>query len=244
MPRIESSATVAAADGPLGVVMLDTRFPRPPGDIGHPDSFGCAVRQLRVAGAWPREVVGSPPALRALAPAFVDAVRALAAQGACAVTTSCGFLVLLQDVLQAATHVPVRSSSLLQLPALLASAPQVGVLTISGQALTPAHLLAAGVARARLADVLVEGVAPDSHFVAAILGNAPALDLARAEEEVVAAACGLQRRAPHLRTLVLECTNLPPYAAAVQAATGWRCLSLLDDPVLRAAITSSSAAAR
>lgn len=245
MPITVHAPTLAAArPGFLGLVMLDTRFPRPLGDIGHPDSFGCATRQLRVPGAWPREVVGSPPALQALAPAFEDAVRALASQGAWAVTTSCGFLVLLQDRLQAATAVPVRSSSLLQLPALLQADAQVGVLTVSADALTPAHLLAAGVPSTRLADVPVQGVAPDSHFVAAILGNAPALDQARAEAEVVAAALALQRRAPQLCTLVLECTNLPPYAAAVQAATGWRCLSLLDDPVLQRAITSSAAAAR
>ncbi len=220
--------------------MLDTRFPRPLGDIGHPDSFGCATRQVRVAGAWPHEVVRSPSALRAMAPAFVDAVKGLADQGACAVTTSCGFLVLIQDLLQTAATVPVRTSSLLQLPALLRSEPQVGVLTISAEALTPAHLAAAGVPAARLADVRVQGVAPDSHFVAAILGNASALDLVRAEAEVVAAARALQTRAPQLRTVVLECTNLPPYAEAVSRATGWRCLSLLDDALLREALSSSS----
>lgn len=241
------AGTVAApplgVPGVLGVVMLDTRFPRPLGDIGHPQSFGCATRQLRVPGAWPREVVGSPEMLRAMAPAFVDAVQALVREGACAVTTSCGFLVLLQDLLQATAPVPVRSSSLLQLPALLQQEAQVGVLTISAQALTPAHLLAAGVPQERLDDVRVQGVDVASHFVAAILGNASTLDVTRAQAEVVAAALALKQREPQLRTLVLECTNLPPYAAALEAATGWRCLSLLDDAVLRTAINSSSAAA-
>lgn len=223
--------------------MLDTRFPRPPGDIGHPGSFGCPTRQRVVPGAWPREVVGAPQALRAMAPAFVAAVRELAAQGACAVTTSCGFLVLLQDVLQAAVPVAVRSSSLLQLPALLQDAAQVAVLTIDAGALTSSHLLAAGVPAGRLGDVVVQGVAADSHFVQAILGNAATLDLGRAQAEVVAAARSLRRRAPASPALVLECTNLPPYAAAIAAATGWRCLSLLDDPLLRAACATSSAAA-
>ena len=234
---------MAYAPGLLGVVMLDTRFPRPLGDIGHPDSFGCATRQCVVPGAWPREVVGSPQALHAMAPAFVHAVRQLAAQGACAVTTSCGFLVLLQAVLQAAVPIVVRSSSLLQLPALLRDAAQVAVLTVSAPALTPAHLLAAGVPAARLGDVVVQGMDPQSHFVQAILGNQDALDLRRAQAEVVAAAQLLRRRTPQSLALVLECTNLPPYAAAIEAATGWRCLSLLDDPVLRAAIATSSAAA-
>lgn len=223
--------------------MLDTRFPRPLGDIGHPHSFGCVTRHQVVAGAWPRDIVTSPALLSAQAPAFERAVWALANQGAHAVTTSCGFLVLLQRQLQAVSAVPVRSSSLLQLPGLLAQMRQVGVLTISAEALSPAHLRAAGVPPARLADVLVQGLAAQTHFVQAILGNAAALDLARAEAEVVEAALTLQQRAPHLQTLVLECTNLPPYAGAVEAATGWRCLSLLDDPVLRAALSSSSAAA-
>lgn len=227
----------------LGIVMLDTQFPRPLGDVGHPQSFGCATRQRIVPGAWPREVVDSPTALRALAPAFVDAVRTLADAGAVAITTSCGFLVLLQAQLQDAVAVPVRSSSLLQLPALLQARAQVGVLTIRAEALTPAHLLAAGVPPARLADVVVQGVDQQTHFVRAILGNQPTLDLQQARADVVAAALALQRRAPGLGTLVLECTNLPPYAAAIEAATGWRCLSLLDDAVLRTALSSSSSLA-
>lgn len=223
--------------------MLDTRFPRPLGDVGHPESFGCATRRRTVPGAWPREVVDSPAALQSLAPAFVDAVRALAAEGCCAVTTSCGFLVLLQAQLQAAVPVPVRSSSLLQLPGLLASGAQVGLLTIRAEALTPSHLLAAGVQPSLLAHLPVQGVDQGTHFVRAILGNQDTMDLQQARADVVAAALVLQRRAPWLDTLVLECTNLPPYAADIAEATGWRCVSLLDDAVLRGAVSSSSAAA-
>lgn len=226
--------------------MLDTRFPRPLGDIGHPDSFGCATRHAVVPRAWPQDIVQSPQTVQALAPHFVQAVQALVAQGAFAVTTSCGFLVLLQQVLQAAVTVPVRSSSLLQLPALLRQQPRVGVLTISAAALTPAHLLAAGVPPDRLGDVLVQGVAPDAAFVRSILGNQSQLDLAQAQAEVVAAALALRARAPDLGTLVLECTNLPPYAAAIASATGWATRSLLDESLLRgpaSSISASSAAA-
>ena len=66
-----------AQAGFLGVVMLDTRFPRPPGDVGHPATFRGAVRHLRVPGAFPREVVRSAPALRAsgLQERFAEALR-------------------------------------------------------------------------------------------------------------------------------------------------------------------------
>ena len=238
------SINVAAGRAFLGVVMLDTRFPRPLGDIGHPDSFACPTRHIVVPRAWPRDIVHAPHAMQALAPHFVQAVQALVAQGAFAVTTSCGFLVLLQHVLQAAVPVPVRSSSLLGLPALLRQGRRVGVLTISAEALTDAHLLAAGVAAERLCEVPVQGVATDSEFARCILGNLPQMDLQQARADVLAAALALRERAPALDTLVLECTNLPPYAEAIAAATGWRTWSLLDEPALRAPLTSSAAATR
>lgn len=223
-----------AAGGFLGIVMLDTRFPRLPGDVGHPGTFGVPVRQRVVPGAFPREVVASAAALRAsgLAKHFAGALRQLQAQGARALTTSCGFLVLLQQELQAAVQVPLVSSSLLQLPALLQAQAQVGVLTISARHLGEEHLRAAGVPPQRLGDVLVQGVNPEGHFARAILGNLPQLDPLAAEAEVVAAARALQARAPQLQTLVLECTNMPPYAGALADATGWKVRTLLDAPAL------------
>lgn len=226
----------------LGVIMLDTRFPRPLGDIGHPASFGVPVRQQVVTGAWPATVVQSAEGLLAagLLPAFADAARALQAEGVRAITTSCGFLVLLQQALQAAVDVPLVTSSLLSLPDCLAHEAQVGVLTIRADRLQPAHLLAAGVPPARLRDVLVQGTDPDGAFARPILGNHDTIDFAAAEADVVAAALALQARAPWLRTVVLECTNLPPHAAAIERHTGWRTLSLLQSSTLLQAFSLSS----
>jgi hypothetical protein len=224
----------AAPAGGIGVLMLDTCFPRLPGDIGRPDAFGPGTLHAVVPGAWPQRVVASAARLRAggLAPRFVAAARELAAQGVRAITTSCGFLVLLQQELQAAVAVPVVTSSLLQLPALLAEEARVGVLTISAERLGSEHLLAAGVPRGRLDDVVVQGIDAGGEFARAILGNDTTMDVERARADVVAAARALQVRAPGLRHVVLECTNLPPHAEAVRAATGWRLWSLLDDPRL------------
>ena len=225
----------APGRGFLGIVMLDTRFPRPPGDVGHPATFGVPTRQRVVAGAFPARVVASAASLRAsgLHQPFVEALQALEREGARALTTSCGFLVLLQADLQAAVGVPLVSSSLLQLPALLQAERQVGVLTISAPHLGDEHLLAASVPQNRLRDVAVQGVAEDGEFARCILGNLPRMDLARAEADVLQAALALRARAPHLRTVVLECTNLPPYADAIRRATGWQVRSLLDAAVLQ-----------
>jgi hypothetical protein len=227
------TAAFAYGESPgfLGVVMLDTRFPRLPGDIGHPDAFGVPVRQRVVQGAGPGKIVQTAAGLRAagVAPDFVQAVRALASEGALAITTSCGFLVLLQGELQAAATVPVVTSSLLQLPGLLREQHKVGVLTISSAALGVEHLLAAGVPQARLQDVVIQGVNPAGEFAAAILGNRETMDVEKAQRDVVAAALALKQREPSLQAVVLECTNLPPYREAVEAATGLKTWALTDD---------------
>lgn len=229
-----TAAPATGAPGFLGVVMLDTRFPRPPGDVGHPGAFGVPVRRHVVQGAWPGTIVQTAAGLRAagVAPAFVRAVQALQAEGARAVTTSCGFLVLLQDELQAAARVPVVTSSLLQLPGLLARHHKVGVLTISAAALGPEHLLAAGVPANRLGGVVVQGVEPAGEFATAILGNRDTMDLERAGQDVVDAARALKLREPSLQSVVLECTNMPPYRQAVEAATGLKTWALTDDEKL------------
>jgi maleate cis-trans isomerase len=81
----------------------------------------------------------------------------------------------------------------------------------------------------RLADVVVQGVEPNTEFASRILGNQPQMDVAQAQHDVVAAALALKARAPEVTTIVLECTNMPPYLAAIEAATGCKVLSLMDD---------------
>jgi hypothetical protein len=193
----------------LGVLMLDTRFPRVVGDVGNPASFAMPVRHRVVAGASAQRVVreGDP----ALLQPFIDAALQLADEGAAAVTTSCGFLVEFQAALQAALPVPVWTSSLLKLPEL--SSP--GVLTVDALSLGARHLRAAGAD----ATVPVVGLAPGCHLQRALLDDEPAIDAARAEADVVEAAQRLIARWPTVREIVLECTNMPPYAKAVARAT-------------------------
>jgi hypothetical protein len=215
--------------------MLDTRFPRPPGDIGHPRTFGVPVRRRVVDGAVPQAVVGSGAALRAsgLDQRFIEAARALEREGARAVITSCGFLVLLQAELQDAVQVPLISSSLVLLPSLLARERRVGVLTISAERLGAEHLTGAGVPGERLADVVIQGVDAAGEFATRILGNERAMDLERAGADVVAAAQALKACAPEVSTVVLECTNMPPWRVAIEKATGLSTRWLGDHPALR-----------
>ena len=201
----------------LGVVMLETRFPRPRGDIGNPQTFAFPVHYRTVRGASPRRVViERDPSL--LAP-FVDAARALEREGVAAVTTSCGFLALFQREMAAAVAVPMWTSSLLliaEIEAGLAAGSRVGIVTADADSLSADHLRAVG-ARA---DTPREGLVVGSRFRASILEDRAELDMGEAEHATVAAALRLIARHPEVAAIVLECTNMPPYADAVRAATG------------------------
>lgn len=201
----------------LGILMLETRFPRIPGDIGNAATWPFPVQFRIVRGATPEAVVlGDPEPLLA---AFIAAGRDLVAHGCDGVATNCGFLVPFQDRLAEALGVPVASSALMQVPAVAATLPQgqvVGVLTISAETLGPAHRAAAGIG----AEIPIAGTPPEGAFAAGILGDVAEIDFDRAGADVVGAAENLVAAHPEIGALVLECTNMVPYAAEIRRATG------------------------
>ncbi len=203
----------------VGVVMLDTHFPRPVGDIGNPRTFedrGTPVRYQTVSGMAARAAVQDTSGLPWQP--FAQAALDLVAQGATLITTSCGFLALHHLALQAAVPVPVVSSALLWLRELALPQGAAGVITFDASALGPAHWAGAGASP----HTPVEGLLAGCHLQRCVLNDAPALDVVEASRDVVDAAQRLVAAHPQLTTLVLECTNMPPYADAVAAATGCR----------------------
>lgn len=201
----------------LGLLLLETRFPRLPGDIGHPSTFPFPLRHAVVRGATPGRVVRE--AAEGLLDAFIEAGRGLAREGVAGIVTSCGFLVLHQAALAEGIGLPVATSSLLQVPlvqSLLPPGKCCGILTIDSASLTPAHLAAAGITT----PMPIAGMAAGGHFAEVFLGDVTELDPERAEAEIIAATRGLLRREPGIGALVLECTNMGPYAAAIGRPTG------------------------
>jgi len=201
----------------LGILKLDTRFPRPPGDTGIAATFDFPVRYAVVSGATPWRVVCERAA--GLLEPFIAAGRGLVEQGAVGIVTTCGFLTLFQKELAAALPVPVATSSLLQVAwvqALLPPGRRVGIITINGDSLGPDHLAAVGVPL----DIPMEGVAADGELRVRILKDEPVMDFAAARRCVVECALRLVARHPEVGAIVMECTNMPPYRKAVIEATG------------------------
>ena len=198
---------------PIGILMLEARFPRIPGDVGNALSFPFPVLYAVVPGASPDRVVRRQA--EGLLEPFIAEGRRLVRQGAEGIVTNCGFLALFQDELAKALEVPVLTSSLLQVPfveRLLPPGRRVGILTIAAEHLSPRHLAGAGIG----ADAPVAGMKPDGHFARSILDDAPELDPASCEAEIVEAAAGLVRDHPEVGALVLECTNMCPYSRTIR----------------------------
>ena len=203
---------------PIGILMLETRFPRIPGDMGNAATWPFPVLFRVVRGATPERVVLQGAA--GLLPDFIAAARELVDLGAEAITTTCGFLSLFQKELAAAVGVPVATSSLLQVPWVQATLPprrRVGIVTVSKGSLTPAHLEAAGAPP----DTPVMGTEGGREFFRVLVAAEKTdMDVALAEQDVVEAGRTLVAAHPEVGAIVLECTNMPPYAAALQAAVG------------------------
>jgi hypothetical protein len=203
---------------PLGILMLEARFPRILGDMGNGATWPFPVLYRVVGGASPDKVVLKGAA--GLLPDFIAAAQDLVRLGAEAITTNCGFLSLFQRELAAAVGVPVATSSLMQVPWVQATLPpgkRVGLVTVSAGSLTPAHLEGAGVPL----DTPVAGTENGEEFFRVLIkAEKDDMDIDLAERDVVNAALDLVARHPDVGAIVLECTNMPPYAAAVQAATG------------------------
>ena len=90
-------------------------------------------------------------------------------------------------------------------------------MTVSASTLTPAHLAAAGAPP----DTPMMGIDPDGEFFRVIVNAEKSdLDSALAQQDVIDAGRQLLARFPEVGAIVLECTNMPPYAAALQAQTG------------------------
>jgi len=212
--RVSGGRTVYGAS--IGILMLEARFPRIPGDMGNAATWPFPVQYRVVPAASPDRVVRR--GAEGLLDAFVDAARDLARHGVDGITTNCGFLSLFQQELSAAVDVPVAASSLMQVPlvnALLPPGRRAGILTISGSTLTGKHLRKAGVPPGTPVGTTEGG----REFTRAILNDEASLDVAAARADNVDAARALLERHPELGAIVLECTNMTPYAADIRAVT-------------------------
>ena len=204
----------------LGILMLDTCFPRPPGDVGNATTWPFPTQYRIVKGADTSRIMGPEPDPTLLEP-FLEAARDLEAHGVRAITTSCGFLAVFQRELAAAVSVPVLSSALLQVPLvarLLRPDQKVGILTEQPH-LTERHFQGVGWSQHDV-PVVLAALPPGAVFPTVFIGNSLEADTSVLEREMVELARRTVRDHPDVGALVLECTNFVPYSQAMRQAAG------------------------
>jgi hypothetical protein len=137
--------SVTKPQAAIGILVMDARIRRIAGDVGNPATLSLPGDLPTVAGATLKRLIRERDP--SLLPPFVEAGWELVRQGARALSTTCGFMVLFQQELAAEFPVPVFTSSLLQLPFIersLRPRDRIGILTADAVNLTPEHLRRAG----------------------------------------------------------------------------------------------------
>jgi hypothetical protein len=196
----------------VGILMLETRFPRIPGDMGNAETWPFPVLYKVVPGASPRRVVCEKA--EGLLDEFLAAAAELVRLGADGITTTGGFLSLYQREIAAHIGVPVATSSLMQIPFIQRVLPpgkRVGVLTVSAANLTEEHLSAASADPA----TPVVGTDGGGEFSRVMINDEERLDVAAAERDILAAGDRLAASHDGIGAVLLECTNMVPYAHAL-----------------------------
>ncbi|MBW1954330.1 MAG: aspartate/glutamate racemase family protein [Deltaproteobacteria bacterium] len=200
----------------IGILLLETSVPFIPGDVANATTYPFPVRFQKVEGFTVARAIGKDPSVLE---AMIEAAEDLVAQGVRAVTGDCGFMAIHQNVLAEKIRIPVFLSSLLQIPfitGLFTDTGKVGIITADAGSLDSRLLKSIGIENPE--KLVIVGLENQPHFYDFAIKETGVLDTDKVEKEVVAAARHLTTRNPDIRALLLECSLLPPYAAAVQEA--------------------------
>ena len=202
----------------VGILLLEARQPFIPGDVGNATSYDFPVLYRTVPGAVASRVFAGDPELQQ---AVVATALELQAQGVKGISSDCGFFINFQDAVRKALDIPVFLSSLLQLPivsAMLGAKKSLGIMTANATALGNRAISLSGIEPRR--ELVIRGMQDNPHWCKAFKDPALQIDSDIIEREVVNVALDMQKDSPHLGAIVLECSMMPPYAQAVQEATG------------------------
>lgn len=211
----------------IGIALLDQLDSQPliPGNVGNASTYGFPVRLKIIKGLHDNPYAPVRDEHNSYTPDVrrtVDTVKELEADGVRAVVLSCGFFSVVQEVLTEEVDIPVFTSPLLLVPLisrLIGRRKKVGIITASKTRLTREFLEPVGITDS--IPYIVEGLEASTEFYACFMGGTrTTLDVELLRQEVVSIADNFVNNNPEIGALLLECSDLPPFAADIQESTG------------------------
>lgn len=201
----------------VGILMMDTRVPFIPGDVGNAWSYRFPVLYRTVTGVTSAKVLDGD---EGCGEALVAGAQWLEREGVAVITGDCGFMARYQAEVQAAVGIPVCLSSLTQLTFMDRMVPpgrKIGVVTANSELLSEEVIRAAGVVvpRDRL---VIGGMQRSQAFHKAFLAEEGILDASQVERDVVVITNKMMSEERDISAILLECSDLPPYSDAVSRA--------------------------
>lgn len=196
----------------LGVIMLDTVFPRIKGDIGNAETWNFPVLYKTVKNALPHKVVLE--LTKSDIEPFILAAKELESRGVKAITTSCGFLALFQEEMQKELSVPVFTSALVQLPfirGIINPKKKILILTANSKTLTQRHLESACGSLKDISYKIV-GTEDKPTFTWFTVENREKVDLDLCRQDIILSLDEELNKKNDYGAILLECTNMPPYS--------------------------------
>lgn len=205
----------------LGVIRLDYDYPPAPGDIDHSGSFQYDVF-YRVVPGLTFAMCQAGKMTPMVEQNFVDAIKYLDSLGVSGITGDCGFMMWFQWLARKHTTKPVFMSALAHLPAVTcatSSEELIAVFTANGNSLEPMRELLKDECNIDADDkrLVIRGFQDVPGFEAVAIGGK--VDVVKVLPGIVEAAMKTIKEHPGIRAICLECTELPPYADALRAAT-------------------------
>ena len=205
----------------IGILMMDTVFPRLVGDIGNARTYKIPVRYYTVKNVSTDNMNASNAKELLLQP-FIDAAKQLEKDGCRAITTSCSFLTGFQKQLADAVNVPVFTNTLILAPfirATLNSKLKIGILTEKADLIHDDYVNQLGWSMKDI-PVSVTGMANDSPFSKLFIHDNLEEDLDVLESCIKEMTERHMKENPDTGAIILECTNFAPFTNLIQNISG------------------------
>jgi len=202
----------------VGIVYIpDVWYPMVPGNVVNAYTYDFPVRLRAVPGLNNDRLHGADPTV---AGDIIAVARQMIEQeGIRALSGACGFFGHFQRQVADALDIPVALSSMVQVPwirTVLRPNQKIGVLTADGPNLTEGLMKSCGIDDPSV--LLIKDLRHAPEF-SAIMDCRGEFDNGKLCQEAVGAALDLLKEDADLGAILLECSDLPPYSAAIQAAT-------------------------